>query len=251
MPSYAAGLLYRTGPYAFRVEDTPSGTYSLSHWFGGFSQTHRFQIIPTSTWPVQILYSSRSQVVGLVVKIRKAGDFYTYIFAQEFDPCKGFLDKLFSAFAPTEPYRPDTTNVSVCIRSISRKCSGKNRTTLIIESDFSMVKDLETLEPIGIAHQSILYLLLKGLMSCAHSTTDLQTGDAFNYKLEFSRYTTYRAFRVNATSGTTDILATVTVQIRFLHISPHSSLLRILWYYAYGRPISRHAAWESCGRRTF
>jgi torulene dioxygenase len=40
--------------------------------------------------------------------------------------------------------------------------------------------------------------------------TDPQTGDVFNYNLELGRYATYRVFRVNAASGTTVILATVT-----------------------------------------
>jgi torulene dioxygenase len=153
----------------------------------------------------------------LAEKIRKTGDLHTYTFVQRFDTCKGLLGELFSIFTPIEPNSPDTTNVSVCIRSSPTQASNKNGTTLILESDFCVIKELdpETLEPIGIAHQSTLHPLLKGPMSCAYSMTDPQTGDVFNYNLEFGRCATYRVFSVNAASGTTDILATITGQNTF------------------------------------
>jgi hypothetical protein len=199
VPSYVAGVLYRTGPYAYQVGDTPTGTYSRSHWFDGFSQTHRFQIIPTSAGAVRILYSSRSQVGGLVEKIRETGDFHTYTFALKREPCQGILGKLFSVFTPIEAVRPepacpDSASIPVCIRSILRKGAEKNGTALILETDFSMTKELdyETLEPIGIANQLSLHHLLKGPLSCVYAMTDRDTGDVFNYNLDFGRYATYR-----------------------------------------------------------
>jgi torulene dioxygenase len=163
---------------------------------------------------VRILYSSRSQVDGLVEKIRETGNFHTYTFAQKRDPCQGILGKLFSVFA----------------RSIPRRGAEKNGTALILESDFSMTKELdyETLEPIGIANQSSLRHLLKGPLSCAHSATDRDNGDVFNYNLDFGRYATYRVFRVNAGSGIIDILTTITGPNTSRHISLHFFSLRML-----------------------
>jgi len=81
--------------------------------------------------------------------------------------------------------------------------------------------DPETLEPIRLANQSVLYPLLKRPMSSTHTMSDPESGDIFNYNLEFGRYATYHVFRANATSGTTDILATITgpgVSPAYLHL---------------------------------
>lgn len=146
-------------------------------------------------------------------------------------PCEGILGKLFSVFTPIESARADSACIPVCICSIPRRGAEKNWAALILESDFSMTKELdyETLEPIGIAHQSSLHHLLKGPLSCAHSTTDRDTGDVFNYNLDFGRYATYRVFRVNVGSGIIDILATITGPNTSRHTSIHVFFsLRIL-----------------------
>lgn len=224
IPPYVAGTLYRTGPYGFQVEDTPKGIYYRSHWFDAFSQTHRFEIIPVSNNGMKIIYSSRSQVDGLVEKIRKTGDFHTFTFAQKRDPCIGLFGKVMSTFTPVEVLGMDTASVPVTIFTnlpgiASDKASernaknpGKGHMTLHLASDFSFLKELdaESLKPMGLTHQKSLHPSLKGPLSCAHTMLDPETGDVFNYNLDLGRYATYRVFRVNATSGTTDILATIT-----------------------------------------
>lgn len=79
----------------------------------------------------------------------------------------------------------------------SKKRRRKNGTGLVLESEFSMIKELdhETPQPIGIANQSSLNPLLKGLLSCAHSMTDRDAGDVFNYNLDFGTYATYGVFK--------------------------------------------------------
>ncbi|KAL3456832.1 carotenoid oxygenase, partial [Aspergillus heterothallicus] len=48
-----------------------------------------------------------------------------------------------------------------------------------------------------------------GPLSCAHAAYDPETGDLYNYNLEFGRNATYRIFRTSASTGKTDILATI------------------------------------------
>lgn len=232
-PAYTAGTLYRTGPYAFEVKDTPKGDYHRSHWFDGFSQTHRFDITPAADGTREVIYSSRSQEDGLLEAIKKTGDFHTFTFAQKRDPCLGLFGKVLSTFTPVESLRMDSASVSVTMfpalpgfksrtpsetqgnGATPQKVLQEKRTvkpSLHLASDFSFLKELdpETLEPIGLAQQTILHPSLTGPLSCAHAHTDPETGDVFNYNLEHGRYATYRVFRVNAKSGTTDILATIT-----------------------------------------
>lgn len=78
-------------------------------------------------------------------------------------------------------------------------------------SDSKHLKELDpqTLEPIGLTTQATLNPSLKGDMSCAHSMSDPETGDIFNFNLNFGRNSTYRLFKTSAETGKTDILATI------------------------------------------
>lgn len=67
----------------------------------------------------------------------------------------------------------------------------------------------DTLEPLGYANQSRLHPDLNGLLSCAHAEQDPETGDMFNFNLDFGRVATCQVFRVNAVTGITNILAKI------------------------------------------
>ena len=46
IPAYAAGTLYRNGPGAHQLKDSDGNVrYQCSHWFDGFSQAHRFELV--------------------------------------------------------------------------------------------------------------------------------------------------------------------------------------------------------------
>jgi len=70
-------------------------------------------------------------------------------------------------------------------------------------------------------------------MSCAHAQRDPETGDIFNFNLQMGRFPTYRIFRVSASTGKTDILATITgpgIAPAYIHsffLSPSSVVLCI------------------------
>lgn len=111
IPVWAAGSLFRTGPGQSKIENTPRGTYYISHWFDGLAHTHRFDIVPAGAPPspdsmtgraasgrVRVLYSSRRQAEGLEDEIRRTGSTKMFSFGQRMDPCVGLLGKFMSTF---------------------------------------------------------------------------------------------------------------------------------------------------------
>lgn len=76
--------------------------------------------------------------------------------------------------------------------------------------------DPQTLEPIGTAQQTSLHPSLKGPSSATHAKSDPNTGDLYNYNLEYGRKGTYRVFTVSASSGETCILATISTDPSYL-----------------------------------
>lgn len=218
--------MYRTGPGEFQIETKSAGTYQTSHWFDGFAQSHRFTIIPESNRPdapVRVEYASRRQTEALVEQIRKNGRLEGFSFAQRRDPCVGLFGKVMTVWRmPTPKRNADLENVAVTVQSnvpglpsqYRPPVQGGHRVAIKNAwhtTDTNTLKeiDLTTLEPIGFATQDKLHPSLKGPLSCAHAQRDPETGDLLNYNLDLGPVPTYRVFRVNAASGTTDILATI------------------------------------------
>ncbi|KAI9701183.1 MAG: hypothetical protein M1836_001852 [Candelina mexicana] len=253
IPAFAAGTLYRTGPGGYQVEASNGRVLSRSHWFDGFSQVHRFQIIaPIDTRSnTRVLYNSRRTVDRLVENIWKSGSFEGFSFGQKRDPCESYFKKVMSVFTPdTTPLKADERNVGVTISinmpgSTHSKSSGNNHasaiSSLVTKTDASTFQqiDPETLEPIGLATQQSLNSELKGPMSAAHAKSDPQSGDIFNYNLEFGMKPVYRVFRVSTSTGKTDILATIkTAEAAYLHslLLTENFVILCVWgsYYAKG-----------------
>ncbi|GAW13092.1 hypothetical protein ANO14919_024700 [Xylariales sp. No.14919] len=225
IPSWATGTLYRTGPGGYTLEDTPKGTFNTTHWFDGFAHTHKFEITADPrdpNAPVRVQYSSRYQSEDYVDAIRKTGRRPGLSFGQRQDPCVGVFGKMMSVFRRQEPTpTPSSSNICVTVHAdlpgftsnSGRKALGHRGggRALYLATDASLVQEIspETLEPIGLARQHTLHPLLKGPLSSAHAQRDPETGDLFNFNLDMGRCATYRVFRVNAATGTTDILATI------------------------------------------
>ncbi|KAI1431337.1 carotenoid oxygenase [Xylaria sp. CBS 124048] len=223
IPSWAAGTLYRTGPGGYTIKDTPKGVFRITHWFDGFAHTHRFKIIADTNaedGPVRVEYSSRHQAEQFVDAIRKLGRIPGTSFGQRQDPCIGLFGKIMSVFRREDPN--SAANICVTVHAdLPGFTSNKEKEDLghrggkplylHVGTDTSRIKEVhpETLEPIGLARQSSLHPLLKGPLSSAHAQRDPETGDLFNFNTEMGRCTTYRVFRTNKATGTTDILATI------------------------------------------
>ncbi|KAJ1332025.1 torulene dioxygenase [Microdochium nivale] len=231
LPSWIAGTLFRTGPGQYDIDDTARGPYRTTHWFDGFAHSHKFEIIPdseNSEGGVRVEYTSRRQAEKLIETIKQDGSRDRHItFSQRRDPCVGMMGKFMTVWRHgTVPHRdPDEDNscvtVMVNVPGLGALKNGHRRNaesghrsgveTVWLTTDSNAIKevDRDTLEPIGLAEQKDLHPSLRGPISCAHAHVDPDTGDVFNYNLDLGKTSTYRVFRVNAATGTTDILATI------------------------------------------
>ncbi|OQE47303.1 hypothetical protein PENCOP_c001G07314 [Penicillium coprophilum] len=231
IPTYAAGILYRTGPGKSQLEAENGETLRLSHWFDGFGQTHRFQIFAPddSHTSSRVFYNSRFSTDDLIEEARKAGSLDSVSFGQKRDPCKSVLGKVQTEFVPQPT--PSSRNISVTLsinvpgldsqpdESTSRWSNSEGIRTLYAKTDYNAFKKLdpETLEPIGLASQATLHPELSGQISASHARSDPITGDMFNFNLTLGPKCTYRVFRVSASTGETTILATFPAKPAYLH----------------------------------
>ncbi|KAL4974870.1 carotenoid oxygenase [Aspergillus desertorum] len=238
IPRYAAGTLYRTGPGRYKVDTEHGNTFQVSHWFDGFSQTHRFQLVspedPESS--MRVFYNSRFSTDDLIEYARKTGSLGDKSSFGGFrpDPCEAMYLKVQSTYEPRHD-SPSFSNTGVTLSinmpglsnpssSVSNgdekpSTSGGIR-TLTAKTDKSTYKQLHpsTLEPLALATQSALHPELTGPLSASHAKSDPETGDIYNYNLSFtSGSPAYRVFRVSAKTGETSILATFTAVPAYLH----------------------------------
>jgi torulene dioxygenase len=229
IPRYAAGVLYRTGPLGYKAKTNEGKIWAAKHWFDGFSCVHRFQIdFPDANGPAKVQYRSRRTVDEYLEIVRKTGRLDSTTFASKRDPCDSFFKKVMSMFVS----HPSNKNIGVTL-SINMPGAGNlvgaekpavNGHTngieaLHVKTDSSEMKtiDPETLEPKGIAYQQSLHPELKGPFSAAHAKSDPKTGDMFNFNLDFGSKSMYRVFRVSASTGETEILATFPGMPAYIH----------------------------------
>ncbi|PLN82969.1 putative dioxygenase [Aspergillus taichungensis] len=231
IPPYVAGVLYRTGPGKRTVETERGDTFKVDHWFDGFSQTHRFQLVATENAgsPMRVYYNSRFSTDKLIEEVRKTGSGERLVFGQKQDPCKEAYKKVQSEYVPA----PSEVNVGVTLSvnmpglgalDGSSVADGRWNTSsgiknLYAKTDYNIFKQLDpdTMEPIGLASQGNFHPDLKGPLSASHARSDPKTGDVFNFNLGFEPHPTYRIFRVSASTGKTDILATFSAVPAYLH----------------------------------
>ncbi|CAG7984978.1 unnamed protein product [Penicillium olsonii] len=231
IPAYAAGVLYRTGPGKSHVKAENGETLRITHWFDGFTQNHRFQILApddrhTST---RVLYNSRFSTDDLIQNVIKMGSLKGLGFAEGRDPCKSVLGKAQSEFIPQPT--PSSKNIGVTLsinfpgldykdeRESSLRRRDVQEQTLYAKTDYNAFQkvDPETLEPLGLASQEDLHPELSGQVSASHARSDPETGDVFNFNLTIGRTCTYRVFKVSAATGETTILATFAATPAYLH----------------------------------
>lgn len=226
IPAYTAGTLYRTGPGKSQVETKDGQLFQVSHWFDGFSQTHRFQIL-SSEDSTRVLYNSRFGTDALLEHVRTTGEVGKFGFGQKRDPCKSVFKKVQTEYVP--PIVPDSVNIGVTLSvnmpGLDHDPNGSNERwangirTLYAKTDYNGFQKLdpETLEPIGLASQQSLHPDLAGRMAASHARSDPVTGDMYNFNLNIGAESTYRVFGVSASTGKTTILATFTGVPAYLH----------------------------------
>ena len=238
IPAYAAGVLFRTGLGPRAVDCGEKGVFRTSHWFDNFAQVHRFQIHPPSgpEDKVRVTYNSRLTSDGLIEQVRKAGRLEGMTFAAKYEPCKTFFQKMQSYFKPITdmlpkaPPRFDEVNIGVTM-SVNYPGLSANGTaeagpraegkiaSFCTKTDAAVMQmlDSDTLEPIGLAKQTVLHPELKGPVSGAHAKSDPVSGDVYNFNLKFGGLGTYKIFRTSASTGKTSILTTIKHTTAYLH----------------------------------
>ncbi|KAF1844264.1 beta,beta-carotene 9',10'-dioxygenase [Cucurbitaria berberidis CBS 394.84] len=235
IPTYAAGVLYRTGPLGYKAKTDDGKIWAAKHWFDGFSCVHRFQVdFLKEDGPAKVQYRSRRIVDEYLEVVRKTGKLDSVTFASKRDPCESFFKKVMSIFYASQATRNarNAHNVGVTL-SINMPGGGyvKNPEkpsinghtnhieTLHAKTDAFLLNkiDPETLEPQGIATQTVLHPELKGPMSAAHAKSDPETGDIFNFNLDLGYKSTYRVFRTSASTGKTEILARFNGKPAYIH----------------------------------
>ncbi|KAF2194618.1 hypothetical protein K469DRAFT_734422 [Zopfia rhizophila CBS 207.26] len=205
IPSYATGVLYRTGPLGYKVDTSKGNTWTANHWFDGLSAVHRFQIDCLKDEPVQVTYRSRRIVDELLQRVKETGNLDSITFAAKRDPCKSFFKKVMTIFAQARTTPNIGVTLSVNMPGVSEIQSEKSPQanghssgikTLHTKTDANVFRSInpETLEPEGVAHQSSLHPDLKGPLSAAHAKSDPETGDIYNFNLDFGAVCTYRIF---------------------------------------------------------
>lgn len=233
---------FLVGPLASSTAQRPGAAKSIQIKAGSSRSTiglipFRSSIISRS-WKdehgsVRVFYNSRSTCDELIEKIRKNGRWDDISFGAKYDPCTSYFKKVMSIFhsyrAGGIQGKPDGYTMAI---TLSANFPGLSKTgekqhhghasgiqTLCNKTDangFQML-DPETLEPIGLASQTVLHPGLKGPFSSAHAKSDPLSGDVFNYNLEPGLKSTYRIFRVSASTGKTSILASFTADAAYLH----------------------------------
>ena len=209
-------MLWRNGPGASSVEDTSMGTHQVSHWFDGFAHVHKFDIYPPTKegGSTIVTYSSRRQAEDMVADIKNRGWRTGVTFAQKEDPCVGIFAKVQSYFK----LRQLNHNVSIQrnmpgLQQLGGAHSGHRTgtTSMVLTTDQGTYQDIhpDTLEPSFVSVAKQLHPDLTGPSSCSHPQQDTKTGDVYSFNLDLGWMATYRFFHVNAITGKTDILATV------------------------------------------
>ncbi|KAK2750024.1 hypothetical protein FQN55_002742 [Onygenales sp. PD_40] len=235
IPSWAAGVLYRTGTGRSEIETDSKKIYKVAHWFDGMAVVHRFQILQPDAEhsSVRVIYNSRSTCDGQIEQIRKTGRGKVMSFGAKYDPCTSYFKKVMSLFQPAparDTTTPDMQSIAITLsvnfpgidRTAKEKTSGhaSGIQTLTNKTDAAVFQtiDPETLEPIGVASQTVLHPDLKGPISAAHAKADPVTGDVYNFNLDLGRTPVYRVFTVSASTGQTSILATIdSARASYLH----------------------------------
>ncbi|MCJ1392032.1 hypothetical protein MMC18_004899 [Xylographa bjoerkii] len=221
IPPYAALV---DDPFARSLLTTPEGkTFTMSHWFDGWAQTHRFDIIDRGGHEgrMQVTYRSRHTCDEYKGMIRETGKAPGISFAQFQDPCESLFRKIMSTFyvmTSPDPEGKSCQNIGVTLQQDMPGWSEKSGEATLkdhnlwVRTDHNHLQQLDptTLEPLQTATQAVLHPDLKGNLTAAHPQIDPNSGDWYSYNLELGRAPIYRVFGVTAATGEATILATLT-----------------------------------------
>lgn len=225
IPPYCCGTLFRTGPSSDQLKTSNGLKLSAHHWFDGFAQIYRFQILPPSRSDerVRVLFNTRSTTDVGKPGSKSLADVCS--FGQSRDPCETFFEKVASTFylwhhlSPAHAVSPNINvvllegnpgRIPIPVSQLGREKTGKSRLlTATTDSNGLLVVDADTLEMKAVVSQTALLPSLQGPVTASHYCKDPFSGDLFNFNLTFQPIPLYRVFQINAATGRTEILATI------------------------------------------
>ncbi|KAH9911044.1 carotenoid oxygenase [Fomitopsis serialis] len=231
-PPWLSGILYRTGPgtYSIPSASDPSNVTEIQHWFDGIAMHHRFEILPASEGQSsRVLYRSHKGAPDLEQRIAEL-----FSFAQrqrDTDPCANFFEKVSTSFASLDDAvaamskRERTNKLSNVAVTMTPDFPGirlpgrerdddENRMgprVIVSKTDANLLQVLDptTLEPLDLVSYAHIDPRLSGLFSAAHACRDPETGDFYNFVLDFAVKSTYKVFKIRGDNGKADVLATI------------------------------------------
>jgi torulene dioxygenase len=236
IPPWLSGSLYRTGPGTNSIPLKDGGVYHVQHWFDGIGMHHKFEIKEGG----EVWYRNHKSAEHLERTIAESNGNPTMSFAQS-DPCETIFHKFFTVFKQSvlgipAMDQPNSWNVSVTLTpnmpgvnvpaSHSTSKSSSTLSYLVAKTDSPLLQliDADTLQPIErIRYNAMDPRLANVRLSGAHSCTDPETGDFFNYASSLGSDMTYKVFRIRGSGpdrGKLDVLAEIKdAPIAYLHSS--------------------------------
>ncbi|KIK63398.1 hypothetical protein GYMLUDRAFT_83894 [Collybiopsis luxurians FD-317 M1] len=228
IPSWLAGVLYRTGPGTYHIPSSanPSQSVDIQHWFDGLGMNHRFEIHPESQ---RVSYSSRKSSEDFERQISEQGKLPRISFGQQPDICQSIFRKFFTTFqqmaSSTDSLSPSGVNVQVTLSADMpgwdniieglpsevklHDHSGPRYLVAKTDSDALQLLDPISLEPLASASYKALDSRLDGQLSAAHSCWDKEANEFYNFSCKLGgRFPTYKIFRIKG-DASVDIIAQI------------------------------------------
>lgn len=196
LPPWLAGTLLRNGPGTFVIprRDAAAPPLTFSHWFDGLGVLHRFHL-PGAAAGGGVSYSARKTAAGEEARLAGGGPLGA-TFGQ--DPCGGVFARARSAWAGLISER---TNVNV---SVGRFGAGGAGGDVYARTDGNVLLrvDPESLAVTGRTSYAAANRALRGPLSSAHPAACPDTGDAYNFTMDFGAAgATFTVFCVPAAGG--------------------------------------------------
>jgi len=189
LPPWLSGSLLRTGPARFEV-----GADHLRHWFDGYAMLHRFTIADGG-----VSYGNRFLDSRSYRRARETGRIAMGEFAT--DPCRSLYRRVQSLFSA-----PDLTdNGNVNISRVGERFVAMTETPMPVQFD------PRTLDSAGVAYTA------PGQISTAHPHADHDDA-MLNYAAKLGPRSSYRFFRVDPSTATPTVIASLPVkQPSYMH----------------------------------
>ncbi|KAJ3327247.1 hypothetical protein HDU76_012133, partial [Blyttiomyces sp. JEL0837] len=219
IPSWFHGNLYRCAPSEYSFVTKNGKHVEIDHWFDGLTQIHKFTVYPDGT----VSYNSRKTAQDLGDNYEQAG----VGFAQR-DPCKTVFSRIattFSAIVPvprlfsSNSQTPSATSANIGV-TISpdfplsnplrpAAATGLGPKTLVVKTDAAALQELDptTLEPVRLFSYHSVNKKFKGRISAAHGQYDANTGEYFNFTMDFGASgATFHAIKVSHENPDGDLI---------------------------------------------